>query len=261
MAQCRLVALAGAAINLALNNRLLASLPADLRHELLGAAEFVELGAGLRLESPLHAYFPTSGVVSLLAPGGGFSAIEIALASPHGLFGPALQRPGAVYELAGQVTEAGAAWRIRSALLERIASQNIPLHDLLQRHGQVLLVQTARMVACVGAHSTEQRAAHWLLAHAEASRASDMIVTHAALAALLGARRASVTGVLRAFGDNGAVVLGRGHLVITDRPWLEQVACICYQANCDTYRRLMGFAGAAPAPRAPGARGAPMTRA
>jgi hypothetical protein len=70
-----------------------------------------------------------------------------------------------------------------------------------------------------------------------------MNVSHAALASLLGARRQSVSSFLQRLGADGVLALGplRGRIAVKDAAGLERLACTCYRANFETYRKVMGF--------------------
>ena len=104
----------------------------------------------------------------------------------------------------------------------------------------VMLVQTARSVACCRFHSLEQRLARWLLAHSDRSWSKDLHVTHGLLASMLGARRAGVTVAAGQLEERGLIEGGRGRIVLRDRPGLMAVACPCYLQDMQTYEQGMG---------------------
>jgi CRP-like cAMP-binding protein len=242
-------------INLALRNELLARAPADLRRELIAACEFVELAPGARLFAPVpHVYFPTSGAVALCAPLDGGHSLEVAVLSRRGILGPAMDLPSAADAWGGLVTETMGAWRLRSEVLERFVRLEPSLRQLLRRHAQLVAILAARRAACIFAHATPQRLAHWLLAHSADDLGSDILTTHAAMARLVGGRRSTVTATLQSLAAMGLVSVRRGHIVILDRPALQATSCSCYEADRHTRLLLMGLPGTAPAVLA-GARG------
>src|SRR5947209_11971055 len=84
-----------------LGNRLLAALPASEGRRLLADLEVVPLSARAVLHQPgqplAYVYFPTSGVVSMLAVMANGGHIEVGVAGREGMAGlPALPGAGAV---------------------------------------------------------------------------------------------------------------------------------------------------------------------
>ncbi len=67
-----------------------------------------------------------------------------------------------------------------------------------------------------------------------------MRLTHEFLAIMLGARRASVTEVLKPLQESGLVRSRRGRIIVLDGAGLEGRACECYQVVHDEYDRLLG---------------------
>jgi hypothetical protein len=68
----------------------------------------------------------------------------------------------------------------------------------------------------------------------------DIRLTHEYLAAMLGARRASVTDALRPLQEEGLVKSHRGRIAILDGAGLEARSCECYFVVRDEYDRLFG---------------------
>ena len=67
----------------------------------------------------------------------------------------------------------------------------------------------------------------------------EMHLTQEYLAIMLGARRASVTDVLRPLQKAGLVNPRRGAISILDGPGLEARACECYRVNVQAYNDVM----------------------
>jgi hypothetical protein len=68
----------------------------------------------------------------------------------------------------------------------------------------------------------------------------ELRLTHEHLGMMLGARRASVTDVLRPLQDAGLIRSHRGTIRILDAAGVEARACECYRAVRDKYDRLVG---------------------
>jgi len=226
-----------------LGNRLLAGLPRVERQALLAHAQLVTLTAPSQLDQGhgvRHAWFPVDCTISLLVPAGRRDALEIGAVGCEGLFGPQSEAEVDWFELRGFVQSSGRAWRIESATLQHLCASQERLNALLLRYLHVLLVQTARSVACCRFHSLEQRLARWLLAHGDRAWSQELAVTHDQLAMLLGARRAGVTVAAGQLEQRGVVGCGRGRIAVLDRAGLLQVACPCYIQDRQTYEHAMG---------------------
>lgn len=230
-------------IDQTLGNRLLAGLPRVERQSLLAHCEYVELTAPMPLEESQgrlrHAYFPVDSTISVLAPAGKRRSLEIGAVGCEGLFGPESGTEVDWFELKGLIQGSGHAWRVEAATLWNLATQHDSLNTLLLKYLHVLLVQTARSVACCRFHSLEQRLARWLLSHGDRSWSQDLQVTHDQLALMLGARRAGVTVAAGQLEQRGLIACGRGHILVLDRAGLIEAACGCYQQDRQTYEQGM----------------------
>jgi len=111
--------------------------------------------------------------------------------------------------------------------LEAAKAKSIPLRHYFARYADCLLAQILQATACNAVHSTEQRAAKWIIAASE--RTGDDVVpfTHEELAAMLGAGRSHTTRVLQSFRARGIIETRRGSLVVRDHPALKMIACPC----------------------------------
>jgi hypothetical protein len=233
----------GGNIDRTLANRLLAALPLVERQALLAHCEYVELTAPLPLqdgqERLRHAYFPVDSTISVLAPADKRRSLEIGAVGCEGLFGPESRIEVESFELKGMIQGSGHAWRVDAATLQHLATNHENLNALLMKYLHVVLVQTARSVACCRFHSLEQRLARWLLTHADRNWSTDLPVTHDQLALMLGARRAGVTVAAGRLEQRGLISGGRGHIVLKGREELMRAACSCYQLDRQTYEQGM----------------------
>lgn len=235
---------AGGYIDQTLANRLLAALPRVERQSLLAHCEYVELTAPLPLQDGhgrlRHAYFPVDSTISVLAPADKRRSLEIGAVGCEGLFGPESRMEVESFELKGLIQGSGYAWRVDAATLQHLAASHETLNALLLKYLHVVLVQTARSVACCRFHSLEQRLARWLLTHSDRNWSVDLPVTHDQLALMLGARRAGVTVAAGQLEQRGLISGGRGHIVVNGREQLLQAACSCYLLDRQTYEQGMG---------------------
>ena len=226
-------------------NRLLDRLPEAEYHRLLPLLKPVKLAFEqvlYELRGPIdYAYFPTGAVTSALTVMQDGSAIEVATVGNEGLvghtaaFGRARRRPTRSSCRSG--TEAYASRRRHCG--EEVARGG-PLQDLLDDYHTAFMAQVSQSVACNGLHRLEQRCCRWLLMTRDRVGSDDLRLTHEFLAIMLGARRASVTEVLRPLQEAGLVRSHRGRISILDGAGLEERACECYRVVKDEYDRLLG---------------------
>ncbi len=71
-------------------------------------------------------------------------------------------------------------------------------------------------------------------------RSDDLRLTHEFLAIMIGARRASITEVLRPLQEAGLVRSHRGRIIIVDRLGMEGRVCECHGVVKDEYDKLFG---------------------
>jgi CRP-like cAMP-binding protein len=226
-------------------NRFLARLPEVEYRRLLPLLQPVTLAAEQILYEPRgpidYAYFPTGSVLSALTVMRDGNAIEVATVGNEGLVGH--------YGFGGRtsphrvVVQVGdGAHRIVSRALqeEAEATKDGPLQDLLAGYHVAFLAQVSQSVACNGLHRLEQRCCRWLLMTRDRVGSDDLKLTHEFLAIMLGARRASVTEVLRPLQEEGLVCSHRGRITILDGAGMEARSCECYFVVRDEYDRLLG---------------------
>ena len=225
-------------------NRLLAALPPAVHAGLLPRLEAVTLGAGQVLsrsgEPITHVYFPLSGALSLLTPLEDAAVIEVGLVGREGMLGLPLvlgsdsSRGTAICQLPGDALRLDAA-----ALREQLAT-GPALRERLGRYTLYRLTQVAQVVACSRRHPVRQRCAAWLLLAHDRVDGDRFPLTHRALGAMLGVRRAGVTEAAGALQRLGAITYSQSQVTVHDRARLEAAACACYRVLLDEYTRLLG---------------------
>jgi hypothetical protein len=116
---------------------------------------------------------------------------------------------------------------LKVADLEAAKATSTALRHYFARYADCLLAQIFQTTACNAIHSTEQRAAKWIIAATE--RTGDDVVpfTHEELAAMLGAGRSHTTRVLQSFRAQGIIQTRRGSLVVRDQSALKAISCPC----------------------------------
>ncbi len=224
-------------------NRLLARLPeAEYRRltPILHPVTVVYDQVLYQADGPIdHAYFPTGAVLSAMTVMRDGNAIDVASVGNEGLVGLyGVNGRTSPHRVVAQV--GGEALRIESWALEREAAEEGPLRDLLSAYQVAFVAQVSQAVACNGLHRLQQRCCRWLLMARDRVGSDDIELTHDYLAAMLGARRASVTEALRPLQEEGLVRSHRGLITILDGAGLEARVCECYAVVKGRYDRLLG---------------------
>ena len=213
-------------------NHLLAALPAADYERLQPDLECVPLPLGMAVyESGAkldYVYFPTDCIVSLLYVMKSGASAEIAVVGYEGLVGVALFMGGESTPSRAVVQSAGYAYRLPSKILKREFEQSGPLQHLLLRYTQALITQMAQTAVCNRHHSVEQQLARWLLLSLDRLPSSELHMTQELIANMLGVRREGVTEAAVKLQTAGLIQYNRGHILVLDRPGLEERVCECY---------------------------------
>jgi CRP-like cAMP-binding protein len=207
-------------------------MPPEVRAGLLPHLEPLALEARRELhaadERIAWLYFPVSAVLAVFGVSRKGATTHYALAGSEGLTGvnavlgdlravgnTVVQHAGSCYRLPVQpVAEAFQG----SAALRRVVLRYLSWH----------VTQIAQSSLCTAHHPVEQRLARWLLQSQDLAGSADLRVTHELVATILGVRREAVTLAAHRLQARGALVCGRGHFSVVDRPALEALACECY---------------------------------
>jgi CRP-like cAMP-binding protein len=225
-------------------NRLLAALPPDEYARLAPSLETVALTLKQQLyasEQPItHLYFPVEGVVSLVQGDLDGQVVEVATVGNEGMVGLPVflgqeSTPGEAF-----VQIVGAAQRLSAAVFRREVGPGTPLHALLHRYTQALMVQMAQNAACNRLHPIDVRCARWLAMTRDRVPTDTFALTQEFLALMLGTRRAAVSEAAGALQEAGLIRYARGVITILDREGLEAAACACYGIIRTQYERALG---------------------
>jgi CRP-like cAMP-binding protein len=227
-------------------NHLLAALPrADLA-ALAPDLEPVAMRLGELLYEPgrplRHAYFPTTGIVSLHYVTESGASAETAAVGHEGMVGVALFMGGHSTPGAAVAQTAGAACRIDRQRLRLAFNGSGGLRPVLLRYTQALITQIAQTAACFRHHTVKQQLARWLLATVERAPAGELVMTQELVAQLLGVRRESITQAAGWLQDGGYIRYRRGHISVVDADGLRSQACECHAVVCKELARLLPFA-------------------
>jgi CRP-like cAMP-binding protein len=187
------------------------------------------------------AYFPLSGVISLMTPLGDGSAIETATVGNEGMVGVhAFLGGGALGNGLAMAQIAGEALAIDVDTFRAEVEEDGKLASLMRAYTQALFAQISQAVACNSAHEIQQRAAKWLLETHDRVPDDTYVLTQEFLADMLGVTRPSVTVAARTLQEAGLIRYRRGQITVLDRNGLEEASCECYASVRREYDRLVG---------------------
>ena len=227
-----------------IENRLIELLPPADRRRLLAICAPVQLVPADVLCEPgepiRHVYFPTDGVISLVALIDGSPGLEVRMVGREGMLGVQLALGVETAPFRALVQGPGTAWRIGAKAFRSELARSPALQRGLHRYLYVLMAQLAASAGCVRFHEVGPRLARFLLMSQDRAHADRFHVTHEYLAYMLGVRRVGVTTAASALQRGGLIEYHRGELTVLDRSGLEAAACRCYAADRKTYADLLG---------------------
>lgn len=215
-------------------NRIFSSLSRDLQLRLLPGMEKIPLSVKQILydgQDPIsHAYFPLSGVISLVITLESGETVEVATVGNEGLAGTALVLGAERGPLKAVCQVAGQALKMRADNFRRSLDEHPAFVAIARRYTQRLFDQIAQTTACNQMHSVQQRICRWLLMTHDRVGAAEFHLTQEFLARMLGVRRPSVTVAAGRLQKAGLIRYQRGRIHIVERAGLEAGACECYES-------------------------------
>jgi len=188
-----------------------------------------------------HIYFPSSGMVSLLAIMQDGEAIETGIIGAEGVLGGDAPING---HLSAQATVQmdGAALKMPKAQFVDAYHAHPGLRELVNRYQSILLMQARQNAACHALHSVRSRFCRWLLQSQDMIGRDTFDLTQEFLSHMLGVRRNTVSVEAHAVQEAGLIRYRRGHITILNRDGLEDCACECYAVIRAETDKLMGAA-------------------
>jgi CRP-like cAMP-binding protein len=226
-------------------NRLLAALPHEEYERLAPHLQTVSFEQGQSLYDPNepieYAYFPLSGVTSMLVTTRAGASIEVGLVGREGFIGfqPLL---GVTSAPNGAITQIpGFSLKIKSETLKEAFDRGGPLQAILHRHIQSQIVQMAQGAACNRLHEMNERLARWLLMMHDRAESDKLPLTHEFLSQMLGANRATVSLTAATIQQAGYIRYTRGKLTVRDVEGLEDVSCECYRIVKTRYEDILKY--------------------
>jgi CRP-like cAMP-binding protein len=212
-------------------NRLLAALPDEDLDRILPWLESVPLVDGMPIYEPdtpiSHAYFPISGVVSLVSEMRE-GTVEVGTIGREGMTGLPLVLHATSMPSRAFVQVPGHAYRMRGEDLVTAMRVSPRIERMLYRYILALFDQAAQHAACNRLHALEERCARWLLMTHDRVDGDVLPLKQQFLAEMLGVHRPAVTIAAGALQKAGVIRYTRGKVTVLDRAALEAAACGCY---------------------------------
>ena len=226
-------------------NQILAALPAAEYARLLPCLEMAELKLGDVLYEPgvpmTHAYFPVSGIISLLYVMDGGASAEIAITGNEGLVGVSLFMGGESTTSRAVAQNAGTSYRLEANVLRHEFALGGPLQYLVLRYTQALMTQMTQTAACNRHHTLDQQLCRWLLLSLDCLAGSELVMTQQLIANMLGVTQEGVIKALGVLQSAGLLNHNNGVITVTDRPALERRVCECYLVVKNEFSRLLPY--------------------
>jgi CRP-like cAMP-binding protein len=224
-------------------NRLLATVPREEYERLLHGFEEVPLvfedvlyEAG---EPILDVYFPTSGIVSLLAAVDDRATLEVGLVGREGMVGLPIFMDVKTSLNRAVVQGAGSAFRMKANAFRKECQDGGSLPRLLRRYSHSVMTQISQTAVCNRFHAIEARLARWLLMTRDRMGADEFQLTQDFLSNMLGVRREGVNKAAGTLQEQGLISYSRGALTILNRTGLEAIACQCYRIIKEEYDSVL----------------------
>jgi CRP-like cAMP-binding protein len=229
-------------------NKLLALLPDEERDRLQPFLEFVACAHGEVIFEPdepvQRAFFPQSGIVSIVAPSESGTSVEVAMVGAEGLTGiTAILGDGLTQNQRAVVQIDATGMLIHADVLRREFYRGGRFQELLLRYGQIYLTQITQSVLCQCFHHLVERLARWLLECRFRTNSNELHLTQEFVAQMIGVRRAGVSGAVSQLKERGVIEHTRGTIWIIDQEGLEASACECFQVIRAEFARFFGDAG------------------
>ena len=224
-------------------NRLLAALPRLEYERLRPAMHFVQLAKGKLIydagDLVRHAYFMTSGMVSLLARTEDGEAIEVAMVGNEGMVGVPVVLGTNLMPYRVMVQIPGGAMKLTEYALREEINRNGQLHKLLLCYTHTVLAQITQSALCNRFHTLEERLCRWLLIARDRVKSDGFEMTQEFLSDMLGAPRTAVTKAAGNLQKKRLIRYSRGRIKILDRLGLESTACECYRIVTEEIAHLI----------------------
>jgi CRP-like cAMP-binding protein len=225
------------------SNAILNALSESRLAQLLPKLKSVELELGRVLYEPEqsidYVYFPTAGIISLLAAFQDGATAEAGVIGTEGMLGTPVVLGAETTPHQALVQVSGHAMRMAARDLTAEVENDGSLLKSMLRYTNAMFIQVAQTAACNGLHTIEQRLARCLLLTHDRVRGDEFVLTQEFLSRMLGVRRAGVSVAANNLKQSGMIDYRRGNVTVLDRKGVEHTSCECYEAVKQEYDRYL----------------------
>lgn len=214
-------------------NLILAALPEDEYRRLRPKLEAVPLVFGEVIYEPgdliRYVYFPTGGIISLLAAVENRATLEVGIVGREGMVGLPIFMGVTRSRNRAVVQGAGTALRMKATTFRKECLNFGLMPQLLKRYSHSRLTQISQGAACNRFHPIDARLARWLLMTRDRMGTNEFQLTQEFLSNMLGVRREGVNKAAGLLQKRHLISYSRGTLMTLNRVGIESVACDCYR--------------------------------
>ena len=204
-------------------------------------------GVTLPLKQVIHragdeitqVYFPTSGMISVVAVLRDGSSVEVGTVGNEGLVGLSAFLGKGISPHEVMVQGAAQGFRLGAGIARQEFNRPGPFRDLVLSFTELFLAQISQTAACNGRHSLEARCARWLLTMHDRLKTDRFPLTQEFLAMLLGVQRTGVTATARDLQQRGLIRYSHGQVDIIDLHGLETASCECHRHIKDQFDHFL----------------------
>jgi len=213
-------------------NLILAALPQEERNHLQLYLGFVLVKPGEVFWEPnrpiTSVYFPTCGMISLVAVMRSGATAEVGLTGREGFVGIPIILGARHASVRAIAQTEGSGFRMESELFRQMLPRMPQLERMLRHYAHAQAMQVAQGAACNCLHQVPERLARWLAMSCDRIGSDVLPLTQGFLAEMLGCRRSSITLGLSRLQKAGVIRSEHGRVRILNREQLAIRACECY---------------------------------
>lgn len=214
------------------SNELLRSLPTELFDTLQPSLRSVYLEPDKFLymqdDRLNYVYFPETAAISEFRTLDDGRMVEVNLTGREGAVGMMSLFGSSTATNCTQVTQAGSAVRIESAILSKMTRLHPEITVEFSKEFDHYIRQISQRSICNMYHSVKERLCTWLLLVQDRCGQKTLKLTHEQIARILGVYRPSITCIALEMRKKKLISYSRGGLSIRDRAKVEDSACGCY---------------------------------
>jgi CRP-like cAMP-binding protein len=190
-------------------------------------------------EAAPYVWFPSNGIISIVALDEEGSAIEVAIIGREGMTGLPIVLGSESIIYASMVQVPGQGWRVATPVFRGIVERRPAIKAMMLRYVLAAMTQMGQNAACGQLHNVESRCARWLLLAHDDVDGDTFTLTQDYLAMMLGVTRPSVSGAASGLQRAGLIRYTRGQITILNRAGLEAASCDCYNIVRREFERLL----------------------